>query len=181
MKVLMACYACEPGKGSEPGVGWNWALQAAKVAEVWVLTRANNRPAIEAALACNAVPNLHFVYHDLPGCARFWKRGQRGVYLYYLLWQLAAVPVLRRLHQEIHFDLGHQVTFVSFRIFSPLALVGFPYIWGPLAGGDRIPVSFLPALGAKAMIRELVRELSNRLIRVDPLVRLTARNARLIL
>ena len=42
MKVLMSAYACEPGKGSEPAVGWNWALQAARRHEVWVLTRGNN-------------------------------------------------------------------------------------------------------------------------------------------
>ena len=25
MKVFLSAYACEPGKGSEPGVGWSWA------------------------------------------------------------------------------------------------------------------------------------------------------------
>ena len=24
MKILISAYACEPGKGSEPGVGWRW-------------------------------------------------------------------------------------------------------------------------------------------------------------
>ena len=90
MKVLMSAYACEPGKGSEPAVGWNWALQAARRHEVWVLTRGNNREAIEAELAESPVGNLHFVYHDLPRWASFWKRGGRGLHLYYLLWQLTA-------------------------------------------------------------------------------------------
>lgn len=27
MKILFSAYACEPGKGSEPGVGWNWGRQ----------------------------------------------------------------------------------------------------------------------------------------------------------
>jgi hypothetical protein len=76
--VLLSAYACEPGKGSEPGIGWNLARHLAEHHEVWVLTRTNNRPAIEAELARNPVPGLHFVYHDLPPWARFWKRGQRG-------------------------------------------------------------------------------------------------------
>ena len=50
MKILVSAYACEPGKGSEPGAGWLWARAAARRHEVWVLTRANNREAIEAAL-----------------------------------------------------------------------------------------------------------------------------------
>ena len=49
MKILLSAYACEPNKGSEPGVGWHWALELGYLGhDVWVLTRANNRPAIEA-------------------------------------------------------------------------------------------------------------------------------------
>ena len=29
IKILMSAYACEPGKGSEPGVGWRWAIETA--------------------------------------------------------------------------------------------------------------------------------------------------------
>ena len=39
-KILLVAFSCQPGKGSEPGVGWNWALQAAKTQDVWVLTEA---------------------------------------------------------------------------------------------------------------------------------------------
>jgi len=91
LKVLISAYACEPGKGSEPGVGWNLARHLAAHYEVWVLTRANNCPVIEVELAQSPVPGLHFVYHDLPPWARFWRRGQRGVQLYYYLWQLILI------------------------------------------------------------------------------------------
>ena len=50
LKVLISAYACEPGKGSEPEVGWQWALQMARHHDVTVLTRANNRQAIEPAI-----------------------------------------------------------------------------------------------------------------------------------
>src|SRR4029077_18277793 len=67
LKVLISAYACEPGKGSEPEVGWQWALQMARFHDVTVLTRTNNRSAIEAGLekikGQQAVPQ--FVYHDL--------------------------------------------------------------------------------------------------------------------
>jgi hypothetical protein len=62
MKILMSAYSCEPGKGSEPGVGWNFVRAVAKYHEVWVLTRPDEgREVIEAELARNPIPNLHFV------------------------------------------------------------------------------------------------------------------------
>ena len=29
MKILLSAYACEPNRGSEPGLGWRWALEIA--------------------------------------------------------------------------------------------------------------------------------------------------------
>jgi glycosyltransferase involved in cell wall biosynthesis len=181
VKVFLSAYACEPNKGSEPAVGWNWALQAARFHEVWVLTRANNRPAIERELRCNPVPNLHVVYHDLPRWACFWKRGGRGVYPYYLLWQLTALPIVRRLHQDENFDVGHHVTFVSFRLPSFLCRLNLPYVWGPIGGGERAPIRFYSTFGFAGGMKQAIRELSNLLARADPLVRMTARNAGVIL
>ena len=60
----MSAYACEPGKGSEPGVGWTVAREMARHHDIWVITRANNRPVIEAELARKPQPGLHFVYWD---------------------------------------------------------------------------------------------------------------------
>ena len=63
MKILISAYACEPGKGSEPGAGWEWVRAAAAEHELWVLTRANNRDAIEAS---ELVGRVTFVFVDLP-------------------------------------------------------------------------------------------------------------------
>ena len=51
-RILLSAYACEPGKGSEPEVGWLWATELADAGhEVWVITREANRHAIEMELA----------------------------------------------------------------------------------------------------------------------------------
>src|ERR1700686_5022098 len=51
LRILLSAYACEPGKGSEPGVGWHWAVEMARLGHrVTVLTRQNNRAGIELAL-----------------------------------------------------------------------------------------------------------------------------------
>src|SRR5439155_23557282 len=101
LKVLVSAYACEPGKGSEPYVGWNLPLQLSYHHEIWVLTRSNNRECIEAELQRNPQPGLHIAYLDLPRWASFWKKGRRGIHLYYFLWQVRAFFVARRLHREV--------------------------------------------------------------------------------
>ena len=78
MKVLLSAYSCDPGKGSEPGVGWNSVLQAARFHSVWVLTHDEGRQGITAALASGTLPNVRFVYRDLPRWGLFWKKDRRG-------------------------------------------------------------------------------------------------------
>ena len=145
-KILISAYACEPHKGSEPGVGWNWAKQIAKFAEVWVITRANNREVIEEELKKNPEPNMHFVYVDLPKWMRFWKKGQRGVHLYYYLWQFAAYFKVRKLVKEVRFDIAHHITFVNDWIHSFLACFPLPFVWGPIGSNKPIPFKFIPTI-----------------------------------
>jgi len=181
LKVLISAYACEPQKGSEPGVGWNLALHMARYHDIWVLTRANNRPVIEAELESNPVPGLHFIYFDLPRWARFWKRGQRGVQLYYYLWQIGAYSAARKAHRRVGFDLVHHVTFVKYWAPSFLSLLEAPFIWGPVGGGESAPLKFWASFGVLGIVYELFRTVARWLEEHDPLVRLTAHRAHLAL
>ncbi len=175
LRVLLSAYACEPGKGSEPGVGWNWALALARRGhEVWVITRSNNRSLIEQEL-----PNLdyavrtrlHFIYYDLPAWARWWKKGRRGVHLYYLLWQWGAYRMGRHWHSNIAFDLVHHVTFVSARQPSFMGNLGIPFVFGPVAGGERAPLRLRYGYSWHGWVNDFLRDVSNTLIQFDPLVR----------
>ena len=81
-KIFVSAYACEPGLGSEIGVGWHWVLEMSKYFDLWVLTRESNRQSIEPWIAKHPEYNhIHFLYFDLPKWARFWKKGLRGVRL----------------------------------------------------------------------------------------------------
>ncbi|MFQ3626672.1 MAG: glycosyltransferase family 1 protein, partial [Cyanobacteriota bacterium] len=80
--ILLSAYACRPNMGSEPGVGWNLARAIAQHQPVWVLTREDNRPFIEAELTQNPFSNLQFIYCDVPG-AKFWNRSTKTVLLSY--------------------------------------------------------------------------------------------------
>lgn len=177
LKVLLSAYACEPGKGSEPGAGWNMAREMASYHEVWVLTRSNNRSLIEAEMARNPVPGLHFVYYDLPRWASWWKRGKRGLQLYYYLWQLGAYRVARRLHREVGIDLAQHATFGVYWRPSLLALLPVPFIWGPVGGGESAPDTFRNDFGLRGRIYETTRDFARWLGEHDPLVRVTARRS----
>ena len=178
LNVLMSAYACEPNKGSEPEVGWQWALQMARFHEVTVLTRANNRTAIQAGLASlrGRQPLPRFVYHDRHPFLMELKRRSRTVQWYYLLWQRSAREVIKRLHEVHHYDLMHHVTFAGFRY--PVAVWGHhvPSIWGPVGGIESIPAGLLPWRHPASLIREGLRNAGN-LLQVTPLSPL-ARRAR---
>jgi glycosyltransferase involved in cell wall biosynthesis len=182
MKILMSAYSCEPGKGSEPGVGWNIAQEVAKHHEVWVLTRPDESgEAIEAELTRNPVPNLHFVYFTLP----FWKDsmrwGQSGaMQIHYYLWQIQAYFVARRLHQEIGFDVIHHVTFVKYSTPSFLSLLPVPFIWGPVGGAESAPGAFWQDFSLRAKAYEVARALFRSIGELDPFVSLTARRSAVV-
>jgi glycosyltransferase involved in cell wall biosynthesis len=177
-RILLSAYACEPGKGSEPEVGWLWATELGDAGhEVWVITREANRDAIEMELRVSDRPRLHFIYYDLPKWARGWKRGARGVYLYYAMWQWGAYRVARHLTRTIAFDCVHHVTFVGVRAPSFMGLLGLRFILGPVSGGESVPRALRVGMTRAARWRELVRDLANWAIHADPLMRSSFRRA----
>lgn len=178
MKVLISAYACEPGKGSEPGAGWEWSRAAALDHDVWVLTRENNAPAIKDALAREPHLRMQPVYLDLPRWALFWKRGQRGVHLYYFLWQILVWRKAKALHREIGFDVAHHLTLAVDWMPAGVAWVrGLPLVWGPVGGATGTPWRMWRWLGWRGILSEAFREVATRLLRNlfgDPVARSAA-------
>jgi glycosyltransferase involved in cell wall biosynthesis len=178
MRVLLSAYACEPDRGSEPAVGWNWVRQMARFHEVWVLTRANNRGVISEFTKKTPLPNVHWEYVDLPAPLRGLKRGEIGLHVYYYLWQLSAFRRARELHKAIHFDVAHHVTFGRYWAPSPIALLPAPFIFGPVGGGDTAPLAFWATYGPRGIAIDAARSLGRAVASFDPLLRLTlARSA----
>ncbi len=181
MKVLLSAYACEPGRGSEPGVGWNMACQIAKHHEVWVLTSNTHRAAIEAELARHQPPNLNFVYLDPFGWVYDWsnegKRSQWNIHLHYYLWQIWAYFVARSLYRQVNFDLSHHITYVKYSSPSFLVFLPIPFIWGPVGGGESAPKTFWQDFSFRGKIYETLRELARWVGEHDPFTRLTARRS----
>jgi glycosyltransferase involved in cell wall biosynthesis len=162
-------------------MGWNWALEIARLGhEVHVLTRENNVAPIERGLAEQDGLRLHFHGYDLPQWTRRWKKGLRGVHLYYLLWQWGAYRRARKLHADLHFDLVHHITFAVFRHPSFMGRLGIPFIFGPVGGGEYTPPGLLRGLPWRFRVVERLRSMANSAASVDPLVRSTFRQATLV-
>ena len=172
LKILVSAYACEPEKGSEPGIGWNVVNELAAYHEVHVLTRANNREVIENALAQKSGAKPIFHYYDLPRWLSFWKKKRRGYHLYYYLWQYGVFFHYCKFVRQEKFDVIHHLTFANFAMPSPLVLSSrAATVWGPISRLKIEPAVF-KMLPLKIKIKETLRKISmDLLIHID-LVRL---------
>ena len=174
MNVLLSVYACEPGKGSEPEVGWRVATGMATHCNVRAITRANNRRAIEAGLAELDGAKPEFLYYDLPAPFLKLKKRLLGTSGYYVLWQIAARWHFRK--EMEHADLIHHVTFNGVQFPGLWINTGKPVVLGPMGGGMTCPASLLPLFG-KHEAKEKRRSLLIRSLRFLPWWRITVSQA----
>ena len=176
-KVLILAYAFAPGRGSEPGVGWNVAKELASHHDIWVFTRESNRTSVENELKERPIPGVKIIFYDIPGWARWWRRGESGVQIHYYLWQLGAIRAVRKIHKSIGFDIAHHLTYVRYWSPSAAAFLGIPFVWGPVGGGERMPESFLKDMSTRSKVYEWARSAAQWLGEHDPWVRRTSRRA----
>jgi len=176
VRILLSAYACEPYKGSEPEVGFQWALSLSKLGhEVHVLTRKNNEIHINKYIKENSIKNISFHYFDFsPFFLKVFK-GKKNQYPYFYcwIWQAGIYFYAKKIIKKIKFDYIHHVTFASLRFPSFLCLFGIPFIFGPLAGGEKIPNSLRSKLNFFNKVKELIRDLHNKIIRYSPFINLT--------
>ncbi len=184
LRVLLSAYACEPDKGSEPGVGWHWTLALLRRGcHVCVVTRSNNRRTIEEACREQHLPygtQLQFIYCDLPQWATWWKRGRRGVHLYYALWQRLALRTVRRAHRVQPFDIVHHLTFGAWRQPSLLYRLRLPFVYGPVGGGEAAPAFLSRTLPLSCRFSEWLRAGANRSSLANPTLRACLKAAALV-
>lgn len=184
MKVLISAYACEPGKGSEPEVGLQIVLAAAREHEVWAITRENNLPALRKYLASHPLGSrTHLIGLDLPQRALRWKRraGLLGLHWYYDAWQRRLGEVALALDAEIDFDLVHHATFATYWTRTGLAKLDKPLVWGPVGGGAVAPILLMPGLGIRGITEESARLMLRPLAALLTGARRTAKRAAVIL
>lgn len=160
LRVLLGAYSCSPGAGSELGVGWHHALAIARHCDVWVIHAPVE--AMERWLARNGeIPSLRFCPLGYTRFELLLFRTRLLAYLAYTLWQRRAWRLAAKLHEEIHFDLAHQVTLTTYREPGYLWRLGIPFVWGPVGGVENYPWRFFARAGLCGAVSEGMRAAGN--------------------
>lgn len=162
--ILLSAYACEPNKGSEPGIGWNWAITLNDLGHnVTVITRKNNKEKIINFVNTDAsLKRIKFIYYDLPKTFLKFKKFF-GVYLYYELWQIGIYNHIKTNVEIKQFDVVHHITFGVFRQPSHLYKFKIPFVFGPLGGGEMMPKKILEDFSLKYRLIENTRKIINNI------------------
>jgi glycosyltransferase involved in cell wall biosynthesis len=173
LKILLSAFACEPHQGSEPAVGWSWAVHLAEAGhDVTVLTRSCARRAIARELALPSAPStLRVIYHDVPPAIRWSRRG--GLHVHYILWQWTAAKFAKRLHITAQFERVHHVTFAGLRAPSFMGKLGIPFIFGPVGGGESAPWRLRRGYGLRGLLVDGLRDVANLAVKVELFMRRT--------
>jgi glycosyltransferase involved in cell wall biosynthesis len=188
VKILISAFSCVPGRGSEPGTGWNVALETARLGhEVVVLTQTEGKEAIERELAGGKLPqNLHFDIFMPVWLEKLRDAGLKiGLIkptwgIVSLLWQFCAFSHVRHHYKEAAFDLIHHVTIAGIRHPTLLTQLGVPTVIGPLGGGERTPLRLRRSFPWRDWCKELLRDLHTVSLRIDPITRSAFRHAKVI-
>ena len=179
--ILVSAYGCEPLKGSEPGVGWNWVLQMAKHNRLHVITRANNQQSIEEHLPKEVADSIVFHYYDTPNFIKSMKNKAKGLYFYYFCWQVGIMSLVRKILKSEKVDYTMHLTFGSMWMPTFLPFFKPAFIWGPIGGGDCEPKSFLKVLPLKQRIIQSARYAMNALSFLNPFIVIPSIKATVIL
>jgi glycosyltransferase involved in cell wall biosynthesis len=181
LKVVVSAYTCSPYHGSEPAVGWGFVSALAKHHDLWVIVEEEKwRKHIEHYLEENPEFSEHVTFYFLPKKKnRFLRKlWPPSYYWYYRRWHWDAFKLAEKLHNEVHFDLAHQLTMVSFREPGYLWKMDIPFVWGPVGGMGIFPWRFISSIGIYGAVFYATRNLINNLhIRFLSRPRLAARAA----
>ncbi|MDO9712571.1 glycosyltransferase family 4 protein [Paracraurococcus lichenis] len=173
MRLVISAYACAPDRGSDHGVGWMWVTEAHRLGHrVWAFASTVHRSAI--LRACAADPSLAGIdwwfpevagWPLTPGVEPEWERS------YNLLWQREAARQVKALLRRERIDAIHHASWAGIRAPTFLGGLGPPLILGPVGGGETSPAGLRDAIGMRGRLLEAVRDLSNRTITLNPIVR----------
>jgi glycosyltransferase involved in cell wall biosynthesis len=188
MRILMSVFSCGPHRGSEEGVGWNWAVETARLGhQVVALTQTELRAEIEAEVATGRLPpTLRFEFFMPPSLDRLQRQGvalgfeQLTWHLVHLLWQILAYRHARSNLAAWRIDLVHHVTFSGIRHPTLMGRLPIPLVLGPLGGGERAPFALRRGFGWRGWLTDLLRDLHGWLIRFDPITRRACADALVI-
>lgn len=157
LRVLILAESCNPEWSSIPLVGWSHYEALSKIADVHLITRTRNRPALnrfglKEGRDYTAI-NTEFVFEPMARLVQWISGPNKGwaaltalTIPSYQLFELIAWQRFKKQLATSRFDLVHRITPVSPAMPSPFAKrchkLGVPFILGPINGGLPWPKEF---------------------------------------
>lgn len=164
LKILLCCYACDPTRGSEPGMGWNFAYNISLSHDVHVLVEEGEfRNTLNSFSAENPELVRNITFHFIPRThhetlRKIWPP---SYYWFYRAWHKQAYKYALQLNERENFDIIHQITISGFREPGYLWKIDKPFVWGPLGGFTDTPWCLLGSLGFHGAIYLGLRNIIN--------------------
>ncbi len=159
MRILLSAYSCNPNKGSEPGVGWNWLHELAKYNEVWVLFYTGQEQYESVSLGVYNLTqkeNIHLIPIDVP-----FPFGIKKLFRFrYEVWQIKAYFAAKKIIKENQIDLIHQVTIAAWWFSGYYYKLKIPFLIGPILGGQKTNTKFFHFVQYKTKLYEYARNIS---------------------
>lgn len=157
LRVLVLAESCNPEWSSIPLVGWSHYEALSKIAEVHLVTRTRNKPALDRlglkeGRDYTAI-NTEFIFEPMARLVRLLSGPNKGwaaltalTIPSYLLFEYIAWRLFKKSLATGAYDIVHRITPVSPAMPSPLAIrckkLNVPFILGPLNGGLPWPKEF---------------------------------------
>lgn len=161
MNILYIAYSCSPYGGSEEAIGWNIPLAMSKDHNVFVVTKIEQKEAIDDYCSKNQV-NIKFTYVDIK---KVYKKIFKGA-LYsgrLNVWLKASYDIVKKICDTNDIDIIHQINPVEFRsVGEYYKFNNVKYVAGPLGGGEYIPSQLNKYLSIKDKFIEFVRLKQNQ-------------------
>ena len=172
MNILTIAYACEPDRGSEPGVGWNWVklMSDNKEHKVTVLTRANNKSVIDKYRKSHNDMKADFIYYDLPEGILKYKHGDRGIKLFYSLWQMGVIRHIKKNIDLSQYDLIWDFNFGSLNLPLFTYKLKKKYVVGPVSTKKKMPTPYIKEMSVKERIKYAIQQFMKEHLWSNPIV-----------
>ena len=155
MKIILSAFSCDPTRGSEPGVGWNWLVELSKNNKIFCFfcSWENQKEKLEEAI--KRLPqkdNIYLLPLSIP--ILFSKIFYR---VYYEIWQIKAYFRAEELIKKEKIDLIHHVTIATWWNCGYLWKLNIPFFLGPVSGGQKAPFVAFTFLPFKTRVYEVFR------------------------
>jgi glycosyltransferase involved in cell wall biosynthesis len=176
-RILVFAYACEPGRGSEPGAGWGLVRALAEFADCTVLVGPEHMPSIQRWQGVAASDGLEFVVVEEPAWAPPEPRHRLTRFVVYLAWLRRARAAGLRLHRRRPFKAVHHATYSVYWLPTAATAFDVPCIWGPVGGAVVTPTPLWRLLGWRGVCTEMLDLVAVRAFGALPSARRASRSA----